>query len=302
MNESKHQPAPHIARDHRRQWRDCLYVYPVVSRRAKGLSVGINLNPDKACNFACRYCQINRNIRRGLHEVHLSILHDELHLALEEAASGRLWGEQPFVSTPPELRRVNDIAFSGDGEPTCMENFDRAVAEAAEVRREFRLPELKLVVITNATKLDSPQVQRALPKLDAANGEIWAKLDAGTEEYFRRVNRPRGNLRLKDIVRNIAAVARDREVVIQTLLMRIAGAGPTEAELLAYATRLREILSAGGKIRLVQLHTIARPPAEADVAPLTNTELDAAAVRIRLAVPNVKLETYYGANVRPQGL
>ncbi len=80
-----------VITDHRRQWRNCRYVYPVISRRSKGLSIGVNINPDKGCTFGCLYCQIYRSVCRGLSEVHLAILHAELHLALAEARNGVVW-------------------------------------------------------------------------------------------------------------------------------------------------------------------------------------------------------------------
>jgi wyosine [tRNA(Phe)-imidazoG37] synthetase (radical SAM superfamily) len=286
-----------VIRDHRRQWGKCLYVYPVVSRRAKGLSIGVNLNPDKRCTFACLYCQIDRSASRGLDEVDLPTLRRELELALAEAATGRIWNEPRFAATPPPLRRLNDIAFSGDGEPTCLSNFDRAVSLAAQVKAEMGLDDLKLVVITNASRLDSPQVRRALPILDAHNGEIWAKLDAGTEEYFRRVNRPHPMISLDNIVAGITGVARGRAVVIQTLLFALDGSGPPPEEIQAYCKRLRQILDAGGQIRLVQVHTIARSPADASASPLADRDLDALADTIRKSVAPVPVETFYGAQV-----
>ena len=47
-------------KDHRRDLGENRYVYAVVSRRARGLSIGVNLNPDKVCNFDCPYCQVDR--------------------------------------------------------------------------------------------------------------------------------------------------------------------------------------------------------------------------------------------------
>jgi len=289
-----------LVRDHRRQWRHCRYVYPVISRRARGLSVGVNLNPDKRCTFACLYCQIDRHAERGLRGVDLPTLRRELDLALAEAVSGRLWAEGRFAATPPEMRRINDIAFSGDGEPTCFEEFDRAVAAAAEAKAAAGLDDVRLVVITNASRLDSPQVARALDILDAHRGEIWAKLDAGTEAHFRRMNRPAGGITLAKIVGDITAVASGRPVVIQTLLCRLDGAPPPDAEIDAYCRRLREILDAGGQLRLVQVYTIARSPAEGRVSALGDAELDTLADRIRDAVGTVPVETYYGQNVAPQ--
>ena len=287
-------------RDHRRQWRQCLYVYPVISRRSKGLSIGVNLNLDKQCNFSCIYCQINRTVCRETHEVHIEFLHDELHMALEEATTGKLWAEPRFAATPKHLRRINDIAFSGDGEPTCLANFDKAVATAAKAKQECNADAAKLIVITNASQLQSPQFQRALPILDANNGEIWVKLDAGTEEVFQRINRPAEGITLRQILDNIIAVARDRDVVIQTLLFKTGGKVPPTGEIAAYCDRLAEIRGAGGKIKLIQLHTIARSPAEPDVAALTDAELDEIAERITLAVRPVRTEAYYGTDVQPQ--
>lgn len=286
-------------RDHRRQWRRCLYVYPVISRRARGLSIGVNLNHDKRCNFSCLYCQIDRRIARGPVEVDIARLSDELGQALA-AAGGELWTERRFADVPAELRRVNDIALSGDGEPTCLPNFDQAVSAAAEVKREFGRDDVKIVVITNGSLLDGPQFQRSLPILDANNGEVWAKLDAGSEEFFRLVNRPSGKITLRRVVDNIAAVAAGRAVVIQSLFFKIDGAAPPQSELDAYCDRLGEILAAGGRIKLIQVHTLARRPQDSSASTMPDGELDAIAEHIRAALGDVPVETYYGADVPPQ--
>jgi wyosine [tRNA(Phe)-imidazoG37] synthetase (radical SAM superfamily) len=290
-----------VTRDHRRQWRRCLYVYPVISRRAKGLSIGVNLNPDKRCTFSCLYCQINRRIRRDLHTVDLDALERELRQAMRAAVSGELWEEQRFARTPPAMRRINDIAVSGDGEPTCLANFDRAVAAAARIKGESNRDDVKIVIITNSTQLDQPQFLRALPILDAHNGEIWAKLDAGTDEYFQQINRPHPRIALQRIVDNIISVARGREVVIQTLLFRLDGSAPAQEELEAYSARIREILDAGGRVKLIQVHTIARSPQDTSAAALGDAQLDAIADQLRAALPDTPVETYYGADVAPQG-
>ena len=287
-------------RDHRRQWRDCLYVYPVLSRRAAGLSVGVNISPDKRCNFACLYCQVDRHLRRNLDFVDLDQLRDELNLVLAEAADGRIWRQPRFASAPETMRRINDIAFSGDGEPTASPLFDRAVKVAAEAKAAARLADVKIVVITNATCLASPQVARALPVLDANNGEIWAKLDAGTQQRLDEINRPRPAAALDKIVADIAAVAKDRPVVIQTLFFRIDGNEPGPEEIAAYTARLREILAAGGRIKLVQLHTIARSPLSPRATFLPDDRLDAIAAEVRAAVGQTPVETFGGADVPPQ--
>jgi wyosine [tRNA(Phe)-imidazoG37] synthetase (radical SAM superfamily) len=288
-----------VVSDHRRQWRQCRYVYPVISRRAGGLSVGVNLNPDKRCNFACIYCQVDRHLPRNLSDVDLDALRAELILAMEAIQHGDLWDEPKFRDVPGDLRRINDIAFSGDGEPTCFPNFDRAVQVAADVKQRFGCDEAKIVVITNASQLRSGQVDRALPILDAAIGEIWAKLDAGTETYFQRVSRPRGNITLDRIVQNITHVATGRPVVIQTLWMIVAGEAPPSEEIAAYVTRIRRILDGGGQIKLIQMHTVARPPWEAYVRTLPEDQLRAIAERVRGELPGLAVEVYPGRDVPP---
>ena len=282
-----------MTRDHRRQWRDCQYVYPVIARRSKGLSIGVNLNPDKHCTFACVYCQIDRRIQRDFHHLDLDEVRRELRLAMYAAISGELWREERFEAVPESMRRINDIAFSGDGEPTLLADFDRAVQVAIEVREEMRRPDVKLVVITNATQLDQPQVQRALPTLKRKNGEIWAKLDAGTEAMFHAINHPFPRFTLRHVLENITAVARIMPVVVQTLFLRWDGHLPAATEVAAYVENLRRIVHAGGQIKLVQVHTIARTPACPQASALANDQLDAIADQVRAALPDVPVETYY---------
>src|SRR5690349_2449149 len=105
---------------HSRAWQTNRYVYPVISRRSRGLSIGVNLNPDKVCNFDCVYCCVDRREPATIREVDLKILREELDHLVELSATGQLWQEPPFDKTPESLRRINDIAFSGDGEPTSF--------------------------------------------------------------------------------------------------------------------------------------------------------------------------------------
>ena len=300
MTESKSKPSS-VVTDHRRSWRECLYVYPVISRRAGGVSVGVNLNIDKRCTFNCVYCQVNRRFPRPTTDVDPNRLREELNLALSTVVSGDLWREERFAQTPEAMRRINDIAFSGDGESTSLPNFDQAVAAAVDALREQNLlGKVKIVVITNASKLDQPQVLRALPLLDANGGEFWMKLDAGTEDFFKKVNRPAASLTLDTICKNILSIAKDRSVVIQTLLFRYDGQLPSEGEILAYCQRLRDILIGGGQIRLVQIHTVARNPAETFVSYLPEPELRALAGCIAKELPELTIEVYPGLNAPPQ--
>jgi wyosine [tRNA(Phe)-imidazoG37] synthetase (radical SAM superfamily) len=279
-------------RRHERRWADNQFVYAVVSRRSRGVSVGINLNPDKACNFDCVYCQVDRTVPPSVRKVDLTRLAAELDLVLEAERDGSLYASPPFDALPPERRGVQDIAFSGDGEPTTYSHFKDAVGIAAAARERFGLARAKIVLITDAAYLAKPAVREALAVMDRHHGEIWAKLDAGTEAYFQRVDRP--NVTLQAVLANILDAARVRPIVIQSLFFRVDGEPPPPAEIDAYVERLNEILAQGGGLKALQLYTIARAPAEASATPLTNAELDAIAAHVRGRV-TVPVEVYYGA-------
>ncbi len=270
-------PLKQIFASHPRRWRDFTYVYPVISRRARGLSIGINLNPDAACNFDCVYCCADRTVRPPSGKVDLNLLEAELgHMTRNHSA---LFREPEFCQVPQELRRLNDLAFSGDGEPTIVPAFPQAVEIAVRVRRDYRLDEAKIIVITNGSALDRPAVAQALTLLDRNNGEIWAKLDAGTEQYFQVVNRPK--VPLQRIMDNLLAAARVRPVVVQSLFVRLHGQPPPGPEISAYVDRLRWLLDGGARIALVQIYTVARRTAEPYVTPLTPAELEAIAAAVR---------------------
>jgi wyosine [tRNA(Phe)-imidazoG37] synthetase (radical SAM superfamily) len=309
---------------HPRDFKSNLYVYPVLSRRAGGISIGVNLNRNKFCNFHCIYCQVDlaepgEDEKKGTGSEQLDVLpgksepsevpvpffsklsedeyidlqrlEQELDRTVELVTSGQIFEDKQFGGTPQPLRRLNDIAFSGDGEPTAYRNFAQAVALCAEVRPRHRLDGVKLVLITNASLLHRWNVLPGLEILDRNNGEIWAKLDAGTEAYFRQV--ARSAVPFKQILENLRDAARIRPIVIQTLFMRINDIAPSLIEIEAYCQRLQEIVAAGGKIKLVQIHTIARRPAESWVAPLKNAEVDSIAetVRRQTALP---VAAFYG--------
>jgi len=196
----------------------------------------------------------------------------ELRTTLDFITSGEFFGDGPFKDIPPELKRLNDIAFSGDGEPTTYKNFDEIISACASLKQELELDDVKMVLITNASMFHRDHVKAGLQILDENRGEIWAKLEAGTEAYFQTIDRT--SFKLQEIVDNIAAAAQRRSVVIQSLFMNVNGVAPSNEELLAFCSRLSEIVTAGGAIDHVQVYTVARPPAESFVTALNNSEVD----------------------------
>jgi wyosine [tRNA(Phe)-imidazoG37] synthetase (radical SAM superfamily) len=271
---------PSFFADHARSLGQQRYVYAVVSRRAQGVSIGVNLNQDRLCNFRCVYCQVDRSeVCRSAAPTDFAQLAAELDATIGLVQSGRLFEQPRFAAVPESLQRLADIALSGDGEPTAHADFEQVVELLAEARRRHGLDGAKIVLLTNASLLHVDRVRRGLAILDRNHGEIWAKLDAGTEAYYRRISRSR--VPWLQILENIRTAAQARPIVIQSLFMRIDGEPPPDEELDAYARQLCEITAAGGRIRMVQIHTIARAAAERFVAPLTDVEVDELAERIR---------------------
>lgn len=260
--------------DHRRELADNQYIYAVVSRRARGLSIGVNLNPDKVCNFDCPYCQVDRTTPGGSATIDLPRLHDELSHLLTLVASGTLWSVAPFDTTAPDMRRVADIAFAGDGEPTSPPTFP-AVAAAVHALRDASGLHVPLRLLTNATLLHRGRVKAALAHFD----ELWCKLDAGTADYFRVVDGTA--YPFSRLLANLLDTARDRPIVIQSMFLRLDGVGPSPSEIDAWAGRLAHITSGGGRIDRVQVYTVARRPASPRVERLPDHELNEIAARVR---------------------
>jgi wyosine [tRNA(Phe)-imidazoG37] synthetase (radical SAM superfamily) len=265
--------------NHSRVFDESLYVYPVISRRSRGLSIGVNLNPDKVCNFNCVYCEVDRVTAPRIRHVDLRVLREELTRLVRLIRDGGLARVPRFADAPDPAMEIRDIAFSGDGEPTMVANFDACVQVVVDIKQAEHLPQAKIVLITDAAGLDKAAVQRGLALMQSHQGEIWAKLDAGTEDYYHLVNR--SHIRFSRILDNILMTARARPIVIQTLFLKIHEAMMTRAELDAYCGRLRGIVERGGVIREVQAYTVARPTPEAFATRLESAELEDVARIVR---------------------
>lgn len=262
--------------DHSRELGLNRYVYAVTSRRSQGVSVGVNMNPDKVCNFDCPYCQVDRSVPGGSGEIDVERLAAELDVLLADAVTGRLWSRAPFDTVEPGLRRVADIAFSGDGEPTSPPSFPEAGRRAKEVR-DARGLDVPLRLITNATLFDRPRVREGLAHFD----ELWCKLDAGTAAYFARVDGTR--FPFERVLANLHAVAAERPITVQSLFCTLGGAPPPPEEIRAWVERLVELQRDGGRLEDVQVYTVVRRPADPSVGSLDRDALEAIAAQAREA-------------------
>lgn len=265
------------------------FVYVVLSPRAHGLSVGINLNPDRHCDFDCVYCEVNRKLPVQERRLDVAVMTEELQQTLGLIQAGKLREREVYRALPAELLQLRHVCLSGQGEPTLAPNFEEIVREVVHVRALGQFPFFKLVLVTNASGLDRPGVQAGLRLLTRAD-EIWAKLDGGTQAWLDKVNRPAG-VTLEKILANILLVARQRPVIIQSLFPAIQGAEPPPEEIEQFALRLRELKQAGAQIPLVQIYSATRPIANAGCSHLPLRSLSRIAQVVRL-VSGLKAEVF----------
>jgi len=212
-----------------------------------------------------------------------------LDAMLDAAGSGELSRRAARDGVPDELRRVADVAFSGDGEPTSYIRFKELLEQVGRLI-DARTPGLPITLITNASLFHLRRVRAALDVLAARGGAVWAKLDAGTEAHYRLVNDARTPF--ARILENIREAALSRPIVIQSMFLRLGDAEPDDAEIDAYAGRLAAICAAGGRLAGVQITTVARRPPRPDVLPLSRDRLLDIARRVRAATPGTPVEVF----------
>lgn len=264
------------------------FVYAVISQRARGLSIGVNLTPNRQCNFDCIYCEVDRSLPVRDQMVDVPALSVELSAMLTRVAENKI-GELPgFGRLPAELLALKEVALSGEGEPTLCPQFRVVVNEIVRMRAHSPTPFFKIVIITNTAGLPLPEVRDALGSLNKRD-EIWVKLDAGTQEYMDAINRP--NLTLNKTMANIMTIALERPVVIQSLFPLLRGREPAPEEIEQYVNRLQELKAGGAQISLVQIYSAHRPPHLPDCGHLSLKSLSNIARRVR-TVTGLKAEVF----------
>lgn len=252
------------------------YVYPVISRRSGGLSVGVNLNPNNACNWRCVYCQVPDLKRGSAPATDLILLEQELRGFLETVLQGDFY--QRF-EVPLEQRVIRDIALSGNGEPTSSPQFDQVIeliglvsgdyglGHESESNTDFhRQGKVKLVLITNGSLVRREIVQTGLKRWAELGGEAWFKLDSATQEGIFRINGV--HLSPETMLRNLEAAAIACPVWLQTCLFSIDGLPPSPIEQDTYLDFLRKVVSLEIPVRGVLLYGLARPPMQPEASRL----------------------------------
>jgi wyosine [tRNA(Phe)-imidazoG37] synthetase (radical SAM superfamily) len=261
-----------------RNFLDNKYIYLVFSPRARGLTVGVNLSPDHTCNFDCVYCEVDHTRKSEERLPDLEVVARELESVLTAVHEGRIWTQPPFDQLDRSLRKLKHVTISGDGEPTLCPLFRESVETITHIRVRGVVPFFRMVLLTNTTGLDQPDVQAGL-KLFVPTDEIWAKLDVGTQAGMDLINR--GDIPLKKVLENILLLARVRPVVIQSLFTAIDDKRLPPSEIAEYAHRLKELKEQGAQIPLVQVYSANRPSSNERCRHLDLRELSAIAQKVR---------------------
>ena len=247
--------------NHSRSFHGFTYVYPVISRRSNGLSLGINLNINNACNWRCIYCQVDGLIRGKPVPIDLIRLEYELDYMLDWIIMGNFLIEH----APEKLRRFNDIALSGNGESTLAPEFFSVVEIIAKLRNKYKLGDVKTVLITNGSEIDKENIINSLAILSKNNGEVWFKIDSATTDGINKINQV--NLNVAVIVKKLELSASICRTYIQTCLFQNNETEPSINEIKAYLLLLSDV---SNSISGVLLYSTARNPSLSEGANISS--------------------------------
>lgn len=270
--------------DHNRDVSGHRYIYPVVSRRAGGVSIGINLNVNNACNWRCIYCNVPNLTRGAPPPIDLALLEKELRAFLDDVLHGDFMQQQVDESD----RQLKDIAFSGNGEPTSAAEFPLIVPLVTKILKDVNLLNIiKVRLITNGSMMGKPAVLHSIQQLAQSNGEVWFKLDAGTQAGIARVNDV--NIDPSSHLQRLRLCAEACPTFIQTCVFALDGEPPSAQEIEAY---LNQIALVKNLIQGVHLYGIARESMQAEAPRLSQLPaewLNAFAERIQRLGLNVQV-------------
>ena len=237
--------------DHSRELSGLKYIYSVISRRAGGLSIGVNLNINNACNWQCIYCEIPNLTRGSPPPIELDVLEDELRFFLHEIIHGDYMEKNVAI----EDRHLKDIAFSGNGEPTSAEEFPQVILIVKKILEEFNLlHKIKIRLITNGSLMHKESVLEGIQVLAKMNGEVWFKVDAALEESTKVINQV--NIKPQQAIDRLKRCSEICPTFVQTCIFTIDNKEPNNKEIDAY---IKLIDSAKKSIKGVHLYGIARP-------------------------------------------
>jgi wyosine [tRNA(Phe)-imidazoG37] synthetase (radical SAM superfamily) len=265
-------------------------VYPVVSRRSRGLSLGINLNPDKRCNFDCVYCQVERDEPEQRIRIDLQQIEQELRGWLESLIKGE--GQYRGYE-------LVDIAIAGDGEPTLEKQLPGVIALLMDLKREYELAKgVKLVLFTNGSGLDRQDLIPLWPAFFQQQGEVWFKLDYWEADSLERINRSK--VRFETLMEKLTTFSRQFPVVLQSCFFQWREEAFSDGLYQSYIDLVQSLLEQGGQVLKIQAYTLARKPAEAQALPWSDSQMNRLAALLRSHL-NLPIELFYETGVEEAG-
>ncbi len=261
-------------------------VYPVVSRRAGGLSLGINLNPKKNCSFNCVYCQVDRVVKIENLQVNTEQILEELNgwLKIIEDNDGFFQEE-----------RLKDISIAGDGEPTLRKELPDTINKVIELKNKYRFDDCKLILFTNGSKLDREDLVAPLENQFTNHGEIWFKLDFWNKESYQRINRSK--VPYQRILNNLLKIGKRYPLTLQSCFFSWNNQEFSTKLYLPYVEMVKSFEQNDVKIKLIQSYTTARKPAESAVTPWRDQEMDVLHEFLNQNL-NLPIKTIYKSSVK----
>ena len=261
--------APLTPADHNRHIAGMTYVYPVMSRRAGGLSIGINFNPNNACNWRCVYCQVPDLQRGSAPDMDLGKLSAELNYVLDYVLNGQFFDD---YQVPLEQRQIKDLAISGNGESTSLKSFDQAVALIGEIGQKWGLfPGCRFILISNGSLIHQSHVLQGLKTLAKFDGELWFKIDSASSEGRELINHC--SMSDRQLLENLSLASQACTTRIQTCMLHFRTAW-SDTEKLAYLDLLQRLKDQHIRIAEVLLYSVARQSFQSEAAEISSYSLE----------------------------
>lgn len=274
--------------NHSRDSAGFTYVYPVISRRANGLSIGINLNPNNACNWRCIYCQVPDLTRGSAPGIDLQLLSNELFSLLDDVQQGDFYDR---FEVPEHQRQIRDIAISGNGEPTSAREFSDVVVLLGKIAKQANLfKKINIVLITNGSLMHQAQVQAGVSALALLGGEVWFKLDRATDSGLREINNAASSF--ERVKLNLGIAVKLCPLWVQTCLFTLDGQSPSAADWQVYINFLSVYRSTDYQPLGVLLYGLARQslqPEASRLERLSEMQMEVYAETIRALGYQVKV-------------
>ncbi len=220
------------------------YLFGPVPSRRLGMSLGVDLVTHKICSLDCIYCECGRTTELTV---------DRKEYVSHDAVIGEL--KMYFKQNPdPDY-----ITFSGSGEPTLSSRIGDVISWIKDNK-----PGVRIAVLTNGTLLCHREVRDALLPADL----VMPSLDAAVFTAFQRINRPCAGIDLDQYIKGIADFKKVYTGKLALEILILPGVNDSLEDLQALKSACEIILP-----DVIQLNTLDRPGAVADISPATHERL-----------------------------